>query len=105
MVTLTIFLLQSGLISCTTGLEEIKPVEDRKHIELEQQLIEDVRDRYEARILAINGVVFVSNGMSDNGKPCLTIGISVPVEDVRLSMPNELFIVEVKFDYVGEIRP
>ncbi len=49
-------------------------------------------------------MVSISIGLGDNGKPCLQIGISIPVDQIRPKLPAELFDVEVKLHYIGKIE-
>jgi len=73
-------------------------------MEADLQAIENMRAQYESRLMAIKGVVSVSTGIGKTGKPCLKIGTSVPVEQVRTKLPEDLFQVEVELEYLGEIR-
>ncbi len=98
LIALVVLLCLSGLISYTNSVDE------NKMVEMKQPTIENIRARYEARIMAIPGVVFVGNGISKNGSPCLKIGTSVPVEKIRSQLPEELSKIEVELEYIGEIR-
>ncbi|MCH8979809.1 MAG: hypothetical protein IH945_11295 [Armatimonadetes bacterium] len=67
--------------------------------------IGQVRAKYESALLQIAGVVSVAAGFREDGTPCLMIGTSIPVDEVRRSLPEELASVEVDLQFVGEIRP
>ena len=97
-MTVFVIVLQLGLIGCANETEEDMIVE------IEQQTIENIRIKYESQIMTTEGVVFVGNGLNKNGKPYLKIGTSVPIEDVRSALPDELFKIEVKLEFVGEIK-
>lgn len=73
-------------------------------MEFEQESIANIRAKYEQVLMDINGVVLVSDGLSKSGRPCLKIGTSVPVEEIRSEIPEELFEIEVELEYIGDIR-
>jgi hypothetical protein len=62
------------------------------------------RNVYESTILSLSGVGSISIGLCVNGKSCLQIGISVPVDQVRSRFPAELFEIEVKLHYVDKVE-
>ncbi len=66
--------------------------------------IEQIRVRHEADIIAIPGVVGVGTGICKSGNECLKIYISVPGDQVRLQLPEELNQIEFELEFVGEIR-
>ena len=66
--------------------------------------VEKLRGLYESTILSVNGVSSVSIGLCANGKPCLQIGTSVPVEQVRSRLPVELFENEIELHYIGVVE-
>jgi hypothetical protein len=70
----------------------------------DHQAIEQLRVTHEAVLLEIEGVVFVTAGICESGKPCLMIGTSVPAEEVRAQLPEDLPETEVEIKYVGELR-
>ena len=70
----------------------------------ELQRIEKLRSEYESTILSVNGVESISIGLCANGKPCLQIGTSVPVDQVRPRLPAELFESGVELHYIGRIE-
>ena len=73
-------------------------------MESDMQAIENVRAQCESAIMTIEGVVSVATGIGKSGKPCLKIGTSLPVEEVRSKLPKELSKIEVELEYIGEIR-
>ncbi len=91
-----------GLASFQCSRAESK----RDEITMEKDIsrIERVRAVHDAEIMAIPGVVSVATGLDDEGRPCLKIGTSTPVENVRPFLPEELQEVNVELEYVGEIR-
>ena len=70
----------------------------------EFEAIDDMRAILEPKIMATEGVVMVSIGIGKDGKYCLKIGTSVPPDDVRSRLPQELFQVPVEIEYVGKIE-
>ncbi len=70
----------------------------------ELQAVERLRARIEADLLKIDGVVAVAAGVCDDGKPCLKVGTSIPVEQVRPRLPRELAEVPFELEHFGEIK-
>lgn len=66
--------------------------------------VEAIRMQYEAQIMAVEGVVAVSEGIGKYGAPCLTIYTSAAPEDVRGKLPEAIFQVCIEIDNVGEIK-
>lgn len=66
--------------------------------------IEKVRAQYESQLMAISGVVAVSVGLGEDGRPCLKIGTSVPAEEVRKQLPAGLAGTPVEVEFIGNIR-
>jgi len=52
----------------------------------------------------IDGVVSVSIGTDKSGKPVLKIGTSVPPEQVRARLPQQLLEAGAELEFVGDIR-
>lgn len=73
-----------------------------KNVEL--SAIEAIRGRYEAELMATPGVVAVSLGLGADGEPCLKVGTSRPVAEVREKLPAEIFQVPVELEYLGSIE-
>lgn len=69
----------------------------------EYQEIERLRAEVEAELLAIDGVVMVATGLGADGKPCLKVGTSVPVDQVRPKLPQGLK-VPVEVEFLGDVR-
>ncbi|MEZ5812444.1 MAG: hypothetical protein R3D45_13610 [Rhizobiaceae bacterium] len=70
----------------------------------DQQSIEAVRAKFDAEIMAVDGVVSVGTGTGRDGRPCLMIGTSAPPEDVKARLPEAIFEVCVEISPVGEIK-
>lgn len=79
--------------------------EEPMRVELspEYQEIERVRATLEAELLAIDGVVMVTTAVGADGKPCLKVGTSVPVDQVRPKLPQGLK-VPVEVEFLGDVR-
>lgn len=73
-------------------------------METELNKIENLRAEYDSLLMSIKGVVFVSTGLGKTGRPCLQIGTSLPIEQIRPKLPKELFQVDVVLKYIGEIH-
>lgn len=73
-------------------------------MEPELQRIEVVRAQHEGALLQIEGVVAVSIGLSADGCPCLKIGTSKSVEEVRAKLPEGLSEIDVEVEYIGDVR-
>ena len=71
--------------------------------ESDMQKVENIRVQFESRIMGIEGVVGVGTGLC-NDKPCLKIYTSVPTQQVRSKLPEEIIEIDVDFEYVGEIK-
>lgn len=67
------------------------------------QDIEQLRARFDDLIMAIDGVESVGIGLNEQGKACLMLGTSLPVEQVRAKLPKEIFKVPVEITYIGKI--
>jgi hypothetical protein len=65
--------------------------------------IDRLRDRFEQQLMNIDGVVLVSTSIDDDGAPCLLIGTSVPVDEVRGKLPKALTGANLILRYVGDI--
>jgi len=74
------------------------------NMETNQLTIENLRTKYDSYLMSINGVVSVSTGIGKGGKPCLKIGTSLPTDQVRPKLPEELFQMEIELEYLGEIN-
>lgn len=70
----------------------------------DQQSVESVRAKFDAEIMAVDGVVSVGTGTDENGRPCLMIGTSAPPEEVKARLPEAIFEVCVEISHVGEIK-
>lgn len=70
----------------------------------ELRQIEKVRAEYESQLMNIDGVVSVSIGTGESGKPVLKIGTSVPPEQVRAKLPEQLLEASAELEFVGDIR-
>jgi len=66
--------------------------------------IEKIRVQHEADILAVDGVVSVAIGLNAEGKPCLQIGTSLPLEKVQPNLPAAIFSVDVEIIYMGTLE-
>lgn len=69
-----------------------------------QQAVETMRGRFDQQIMATEGVVSVGTGLSEDGQPCLLIGTSRPVDEVKAGLPQEIFDVCVEIKHVGDIE-
>ena len=76
----------------------------REPMDPDMQQIQKLRSRYQARLLAIDGVVSVSIGLGADGRPRLKIGTSQAVDTVRPRLPADLPEAEVELEYMGDIR-
>lgn len=73
-------------------------------MEPDLQKIEHLRNLHESTILSINGVESVSIGLCNNDKPCLQIGISIPVDQIQPKLPAELSDIKVKLHYINKVE-
>ena len=65
--------------------------------------IEQARAKFDDLIMAIDGVESVSIGLNEQGRACLMLGTSVPVEQVRAKLPKEILEIPVEIAYIGKI--
>jgi hypothetical protein len=75
-----------------------------KPMETEQNKIENLRAKYDSLLMSIDGVVSVGTGLGKTGRPCLLIGTSLPMEQIRKKLPKELFQVDVELQDMGTIH-
>ncbi len=73
----------SLLISCNANQRD-------NFMDADIQKIEELRNKHESSILTIDGVESISVGLCTNGNPCLQIGTSIPVNQIRPKLPMEL---------------
>lgn len=73
-------------------------------MEMDVQKIENVRATYDSEIMNIDGVVSVSTSLNKDGKPCLKIGTSKPVEKIQPFLPAGIYKVNVEIEYQGELK-
>ncbi len=83
---------------------DLTPAAAAPQLSPEYQDLERLRAKIEADLMKVEGVVMVATGICGDGKPCLKVGTSVPVEQVRPNLPQELAEARVELEYVGEIR-
>jgi hypothetical protein len=69
----------------------------------ENPSVESIKAQYENDLITIDGVETISVGLDQDGKKCLMIGVSLPIERVREKFPLDIFSVPVKFVPVGKI--
>ncbi len=105
-----------GLLACSGGSRPEDPSHSERAAkttleesgdpmgEEEVSTIESIRAEYEALLMAIPGVVLVGTGLGADEKPCLMIGTSRPVDEVREQLPEEIFQVPVELNYLGDIE-
>ena len=68
------------------------------------QKIDQIRAKFDDLIMAIDGVESISIGLTEQGKTCLMLGASVPVEKIRDKLPKEIFKIPVKIIYIGKVK-
>ncbi len=66
--------------------------------------IQCVKERYESRLLGIDGVVAVGIGTGSAGHPCIKVYISDDCADVSQQVPHRLDGIRVVVEAVGSIR-
>jgi hypothetical protein len=100
------FPLCLGLFLSLITLHVALSGENKEDVTMETDVhkIEDVRATLDSKIMAIPGVVSVATGLAKDGSPCLKIGTSVPVEQVRGLLPRELAGIPVELENIGEIQ-
>lgn len=70
----------------------------------EPENIENLRAQYEDELMRVDGVVSISVGLCGD-RPCLKVGTSEPVEDVRPRLPESLRQHDdVELEFIGEIK-
>lgn len=67
--------------------------------------IEEVLERHTPRLLAIDGIQGTYIGQNDAGAPCLVILATVPAEELRGSVEEEIEGWPVRIESGDEIRP
>ncbi len=69
----------------------------------DRRKIEQLRARFDDSIMAIDGVESIGVGLNEKGETCLVIGVSVPAEQVRSRLPEEIFQAPVEIIDIGEV--
>ncbi len=79
----------------TVQEEEMKP----------RRPISEVLNDNVSRLMKIEGVVGVYEGVLDNGKPCITVMVKSDRPGLKQDIPTALEGYPVKLEIGGEIRP
>jgi hypothetical protein len=66
--------------------------------------IQEVKQRHEAELMAMPGVVSVGIGRGERGEPVLVIGLDRERRDLRERLPKRLEGYDVRTEIVGPIR-
>ena len=69
-----------------------------------QTSIQDVKERHEARLLSLPGVVSVGIGLDDNKQPVIIVGMDRETDARPAQLPNELEGYPVKVQNIGTPR-
>jgi hypothetical protein len=93
-----LFLFMMPSVGCQDSQQKEVNMQGSKH-DLEQ-----IRTRHEADLMTIPGVVGVGTGICKSGNECLKIYTSVPTDQVRTRLPEELKKIEIELEFVGEIK-
>lgn len=81
-----------------------KTTQKGKVMQSEMQKIESFRAKNDDTIMAIPGVVSVASGLDKDGRPCLKIGTSLPVDQVKPHLPGELSDIRVEVEFIGDLQ-
>ncbi len=101
---LAVIILSPGTNNGQAGGGGDNTIQMNETMETEQNKIENLRAQYDPLLMSIDGVVSVGTGLGKTGRPCLLIGTSIPPEQIRQKLPEELFQVDVELQYMGNIR-
>ena len=73
-------------------------------VENMQANIEEVKNRHEAQLLSLPGVVSVGIGLDDNKQAIIVVGISADNEALKARLPQQLEGHRVSVEYIGKVR-
>ncbi|MEW9919122.1 hypothetical protein AB2B41_05885 [Marimonas sp. MJW-29] len=94
-----------ALVVCLVGLSAIFLIVgvDVK-MNSEPEKVEELRVQFEDELMRVEGVVSISIGLCGD-RPCLKVGTSEPIEDVRPRLPENLQKNEdVELEYIGDVE-
>jgi len=97
-------LLTLSLTVLAACAPESKPANEEAEMSHEKTIADVIRAHGE-RLLAIEGVSMVSEGLSESGHPCIKIGLIEENEELRASLPKELEGFPVEIEITGEFKP
>ena len=66
--------------------------------------IKEVKNKYEAQLLQMAGVVSVGIGLDKNGQQAIIIGLDGPNPKTEAQLPTELEGYPVRIQTVGQIK-
>jgi hypothetical protein len=66
--------------------------------------IQEVKKKYEARLLALPGVVSVGIGRNNEGDPAIVVGLEYPHPETEVQIPEVLENHPVLVQIVGRIK-
>lgn len=66
--------------------------------------IEQVKEKYEARLMSQNGVVGVGIGERPRGKPCIKVYVKELLPEIVIKIPRKLEGFRVVIEPIGEIK-
>jgi len=73
-------------------------------VENMQANIEEVKNRHEAQLLSLPGVISVGIGLDDNKQAIIVVGISSDNEELKARLPQRLEGHRVSVEYIGKVR-
>ena len=69
-----------------------------------QANIEEVKNRHEAQLLSMPGVVSVGIGLDDNKQAVIVVGITADNEELKARLPQQLEGHRVSVEVIGKVR-
>ncbi|MGE0481026.1 MAG: hypothetical protein AB7Q17_11195 [Phycisphaerae bacterium] len=64
----------------------------------------DVRARHDARLMALEGVVGVADGETDDGRACIKVYVASGAPSIRSAIPRQLDGYPVVVEATGEFH-
>jgi len=98
---LILFFVLSFLACAETGPESAT----NEEAVAKQSTIADVIAEHGTRLVAIPGVTMIYEGATEEGQPCIKLGVVELTDDLKATLPTTLGGWAVIIEETGEIRP
>ncbi|MDL1955995.1 MAG: hypothetical protein LWW95_02935 [Candidatus Desulfofervidus auxilii] len=66
-------------------------------------MIEEIKNKYESKFMAIDGVVGVGIGKTKDGVSCIKVYVKEKTTEIEKLIPNKVEGINVEIEEIGEI--